>query len=189
MSDLVMMVESVLSREETKRINFSLEGFWVNRLHFLGVVCALKNSTISVRHESELAPNDAKYSYTGDRFYFGFTEIAGNVTREATIVHEAVHAAMDISDLPQYLRVSEGCAYVAGALYMYYRNEQLIAAGRTPNLSGIHKAAWSLAALARTKVALTKDDAKELYAAIDAEDAYKGRLNQTERFDGVRLPA
>ena len=189
MADLERMVESVLSRDETMRINFSLENFWVHGLHFFGVLCALRNKTITVRHDPALGVNDARYSYQGDRFYFGFQELAGNVTREATVVHEAMHAAMDISRKAQRLRVSEGCAYIAGALYMYYRNQKLVENGIKPNLTGIHKEAWALAAKARAQGALSQADAKPLYDALEQCDLYKGRLQDVERFDGVREPA
>lgn len=189
MTDLTKMIETVLSREETAKINFSLEGFWVHKFHFLGVRYAVKNETITVKYDATYSPADAFYHYRGDRFYFGFMETGGNVGREETVVHEAVHAAMDISAQPQYLRVSEGCAYVAGALYVYYRNKHLIDQGKQPSYSGIAAEAWALAGLARSKPALTRDDAKALYAAIDADEHYKGRLRHSERFDGVRRPA
>lgn len=85
----------------------------------LGVASAIESGKITVIHRPCLGSN-AVYRTGTNQLLIPFAEMPP-VGRRALMVHEAVHAAMDIDKIPLTMQQSEALAYIAQALYLHRR--------------------------------------------------------------------
>lgn len=186
MDAMQQMVFDVLGRPELDKINFKVEGTMMLCIHFWGVRQGLRDNVLRASHEPSLGQGKAKYSLRYNRFKLGFTSTGGSTDREALIVHESTHAALDLCRQNKRLRVSEGIAYLAQVLYFYHKHRAAIDAGTaTPTFGDpILAAAWEVSKGVRTSASLSRAEMQPLYDAIDASALYAGRLDDVEQMDG-----
>lgn len=180
------IVTEVLELPSTLRIAFSFGAVTVGNAGFKSVVDALAAGKITIVVNPKLGANTAVYSFKKNRFSFGFKGAAGNGDRESLVVHESVHAALDVSKSPLRVKQSEAAAYIAQCLYYYYRNESEFSGGRSPTFGDpILKAAWPVSQIVLTRAKLEDADVEPLFKAIAEHALYKGRADNTDDFDGV----
>jgi hypothetical protein len=181
------MVMAVLSKPEVAKIKFTLETIKIGSSSFQLVKSKIQGNKIKVGYSAKLGTGVAKYSYKKNTLSLGFKSIGGNADKEALIVHECTHAACDIAGKAMLLTHSEAAAYVAQALYFYYRNEVVLSKpGVKPTfVSALLREAWEVATKARANPKLGKDDIKKLLGLIAKHPLYKKRHSKTEAYDGV----
>lgn len=180
------VVIDTLDRPEIRKIAFGVGAIYVNALSFEPVKQAITGGKIKVEHKSSIGPYGAKYRYTANTLFLGFSSTGGNADREALIVHECVHAFLDIAAKTVLVKQSEAAAYVAQILYFYYRNEAALSGGQKPTFRDpVLKAAWDVAMIARRKSNLTEAEVQPLYDAIAKHDLYKHSHSKDETYDGV----
>lgn len=186
MSALTDAVGAVLDKVETGRIVFSLGGISIDANSYKGVKTQIDAGKIKVEHNPKIGTNNGVYRYTANTLFLGF-QTADNLDREALIVHECCHAAMDIAAKTVRVAHSEAAAYVAQCLYFYYRNEAAFSSGaRKPTFASEKlSAAWDVATKARANPALSDEDIAPLLAAIAKDPTYKDRHDKDESYDGV----
>lgn len=186
MSALSDAVGAVLDRVETGRISFTLGAITIDSNSYKGVKTQIDAGKIKVEYKAKAGTNGGIYRYTANTLFLGFQTV-DNMDREALIVHECSHAAMDIAAKTVRVSHSEAAAYVAQCLYFYFRNEAAFSSGaRTPTFaSAILTAAWDVATKARANPKLADDDIAPLLTAIANDSTYKDRHDKDEKFDGV----
>ena len=182
------MVFAVLDSPITKsKIAFRVGMIFIGPSYYSRVQDAFRDGAIELRYSDRLR-NKAKYRPGKNRLTVGFRETKGKPDREALLLHELTHVAHDIRGIPRLVLHSEASAYIAQALYFYYRNESVLKAGHMAPSFGdkILSAAWDVSKLARKKPSVLSDsDAKPLFNAIKKHGAYKNSYNQDYEFDGV----
>ncbi|MBI1219770.1 MAG: hypothetical protein GC186_14605 [Rhodobacteraceae bacterium] len=183
MKDLVI---DTLGLPGATKFTFSIGAIKVGPGTFGPVIQAIKDGKITVEFSNKLPANIAVYSYKHNRYRLGFQAVSGNADKEAVIVHESVHAALDILATPVTVKLSESAAYIAQCLYYYYSNQSAFQGGQKPSFANkTLAAAWTVAMGALTTPDVTDSAAAPLYAALAADPLYQGRLNKTDAFDGV----
>ena len=181
------MVMTVLSRPEVAKINFTLETIKIDSSSFQKVKSKIQGKKITVVYSKKIGTGIAKYRYKLNRLVLGFRATGGNGDKEALIIHECTHAACDIAGKAMLLTHSEAAAYVAQALYFFYRNEAALSKpGVKPTFaSTLLREAWEVSKKARANPKLSKDDIKKLLGIIAKHPLYKKRHSKKEAYDGV----
>jgi hypothetical protein len=180
------MVLDTLDRPAIRQFAFGFANLYINALLFEEVKNAIKNDKITVTHSSKMSSLDAKYVYKKNKLVLGFKKTGGNTDREALIVHECVHALLDIQMKLVSVQQSEAAAYIAQCLYYYYRNEEAFQGGAEATFGDpLLQAAWGVSAKCRKNSSVKDADLQPLYAAISTHSKYKDRYADTEGFDGV----
>lgn len=181
------MVAKVLARPEVAKIEFSLGKISISSASFKKVGVCIRSGKIKVTHTPKLGRGTAKYRYTKNTLFLGFSSVSGNADSEALIVHECTHAACDIDGKKLLVSQSEAAAYVAQCLYYFYRNEvELSKPGVSPTFkSDLLREAWAAATKARASKALGDADIKPLIDEIEVHKLYKTRHSLMEAYDGV----
>lgn len=183
MKDVVI---DTLGLPAASQFTFSFGPINVGPLTFTPVVAALQADKITAVHDAKLPNGVAVYSYKHNRYRLGFDAANGNADRQAVIVHESVHAALDILATPVTVKVSEAAAYIAQCLFYYYSNQSAFQGGKAPSFAnGTLRAAWGVAMGALKTPALTDADLAPLYTALGSDPLYRGRLDKSDAFDGV----
>lgn len=183
MKDIVI---DTLGLPAASQFTFSFSPINVGPLTFTPVIAALQADKITVTRDAKLPNGIAVYSYKHNRYRLGFDATNGNADRQAVIVHESIHAALDILASPVTVKVSEAAAYIAQCLFYYYSNQSAFQGGTTPTFAnGTLRAAWGVAMTALKTPALTDADLAPLYTALASDPLYRGRLDKSDAFDGV----
>lgn len=175
-------------------IKFTFDGISIEPAMFQEVAKAIQAGRVKVKFHPFLAGSALYESGAGDggnTMYVGFMN-ATTIAEQGLIVHEAVHAAMDVRKLSQdtknykhqYMMVvtSESCAYIAQALYQGLAAHGLV----TITAKGAKwESAMRLADMVYQGQELTWDDCQELRKAIAADPEYKSVAYTFVQFDGV----
>lgn len=147
---LKRLVTNALAGHEVVRLSVNRLGFHLNS-HALALVAgAVIDDLIDVRHDTTKPSGEAEYDSHDDVFKFGFDN-AATPTRKALIIHEAVHAAMDMQATAGLIKCqSEAIAYVAQCYYMYMHTadpkaERLVATTTGPSDDDVYRLAWRIA--------------------------------------------
>ena len=186
MSDLKTQVSNVLAKAETSKINFSLPTIAIGSNSYKDVKTNIDSGKITVAYDIKVGANAAKYRYTANTLFLGFS-LVDNADKEALIIHECTHAACDIAKKTLLISHSEAAAYVAQCLYFYYLNEKALSTGKQPTFkSGILQAAWDASTKARNNNgSLSAKDIEKLISEIVKNPTYKDGNTKSETYDGV----
>ena len=181
------MVITVLSTPEVAKIKFTLGPITISPFSFKQVTDTIQNDKIKVVFSAKLPANVAKYRYTHNTLFLGFRTTGGSVDKEALIIHECTHAALDIAGKAVMVSHCEAAGYVAQCLYFYYKNEtELSKPGVKPTFpSPTLNEAWKVAEKARDNEVLSDTDIEPLLQEIAKNPLYKSRHAQQEPYDGV----
>ncbi|WLD12903.1 hypothetical protein [Planctellipticum variicoloris] len=95
--------------------------------------------------------------------------------RRALIVHEAIHAAMDIRSSLVNTLESEAAAYVGASIYYYHEGERTKPTSTDTRLNPILSDAWDIGLKKIAGTPVTEAERQELYKKIDAHPKYSGR--------------
>ena len=134
----------------------------------------------------KLPANKAIYRYTHNTLFLGFNT-GLNADKEALIVHECTHAAMDIAGKTLQRNYSEAAAYIAQCLFFFYKNKAALSKpGIKPKFrSSLLRKAWEVAMKALKSSVLTNKDIKPLLSEIAKHPLYKRRHLKNVAYDGV----
>lgn len=181
------MVCGVLARPEVAKIKFTLGPVSISSHSFKQVEDNILNGKIKVVFTPKLPANNGKYRYTHNTLFLGFMAAGDNIDKQALIIHECTHAAMDIVGKALMVSHCEAAAYVAQCLFFYYVNEvELSEPGVKPTFqSAILQEAWKVAEKARTDEVLSEEDIDQLLKEIARHPLYKTRHSKHEAYDGV----
>ncbi len=184
MATLKTQVTSILVKPEIANIKFSLAGISIDQNSYKEVKAKIDNDKITVSYSDKIG-QEAKYRYTANTLFLGFKAIDTS-DKEALVVHECTHAALDILGKSVLVKYSEAAAFVAQCLYFYYVNQLAISKGSTPTFNNpVLKAAWDAAAKARQNSTLSMADIGTLLTEISNDSHYKSTADKNENFDGV----
>lgn len=181
------MVCEILAKPEVAKIKFTLGPVTIEPHSFTQVEESILNGKIKVVFTPKLPANNAKYRYTHNTLFLGFMTVGNNIDKQALIIHECSHAAMDIAGKALLVSHCEAAAYVAQCLFFYYTNEaDLSKPGVKPTFqSAILQEAWKVAEKARDHEVLNDEDIAELLKEIAKHPLYKTRHSKHEPYDGV----
>lgn len=180
------MIIDTLGLSAATQVAFSLAGITVGPLTFTPVKDALDSDKIGVAFSDRHGAEVAVYSYRHNRYTLGFRQTNSDANRESLLVHESLHAAMDIAAKPATVKNAEAAAYIAQCQFYYYRNQTAIDGGQAPTFrNATLRAAWPIAMAARSTPAITEDTLRPLYSALANDPLYHGRTDNTESYDGV----
>lgn len=186
MKKMQQMILDTLERPEIRQMAYGFGTVYINAMNFEGVKQALNAKKISVKHSEKMSATRAKYIYTHNKYVLGFRHLSGSADREASIVHESVHAIFDVEVKPLTVRESEAAAYLAQCLFYYFRNRDALANGNTMTFKDpILKAAWGVSKLCRHRSMLTDGEMQPLFDAIAAHKLYRDNYDDTDDYDGV----
>ena len=183
---LASSVAGVLRNPPVGHINFRVETITVDKAHMESVAKAIDAGDILVETGSSGPQLGAAYSsYRSRRFAAGEKKLIGKITigsagvtatplGRAAILHESVHALMDVRNLKVSMHDDEVVAYLADAVCL--RSSRTTINGGAPEMA-IYKAAFAIvdARQMATKpgVALKWSDCDALRTAIKAHPAYR----------------
>ena len=180
------IVTPILVQPATLRIDFQFQGHHVGFASFQAVIGGLAEGKITVEHDPSTTM--AHYHIAGNKFLLPYDSQPQFLIEEALVVHEAVHAAMDISKAKVTRDISETTAYLAQAIYVY--NQM----GRSfePNWAGwpfgegMLKTAFGASRKAHGRCAiLTMEDVKPLYDAVCDHKEYKDNISAVVPYNGI----
>ncbi len=180
------LVTTVLSRDEIKKIDFTVAGIKVSPLGFNAVKNNVQSEKIEVEFSRRLARNTAQYVHSHNKMLLSFRSLDGDSDREGLIVHECVHAIADINGKKQLVSKSEASAFIAQCLYLYYRNEKDIQDGLIIEFDDkVLSAAWKTAEKVRENSTLSDSDLEPLLKVIAKDRAYRHNHSTMNDYDGV----
>jgi hypothetical protein len=114
-------VISTLRLPATKKIDFRLGQWQINAITFERVATAVMVLDIEVDVGGVSAGAEASYNSNIDTLLLPSAQYGTDVLRQAGIVHECVHAYVDLMTVSgQSDSANEAAAYVAGLLYLLY---------------------------------------------------------------------
>jgi hypothetical protein len=175
------MVVSLLAQSPS--FAFTLGGVTIDGRSLSAVKAAIENGRIGVNYAPLMGKDSCRYSYKRNRLILGFRSIQGDITREANIIHEVIHAAIDAKNVHVPLRSAQAIAHIGEALFVFQKRfvygEGAVANYLRPQLKligAIRAAAWSLAANSGSAPSPTESELAPLWQAIDGYPAYHYRL-------------
>ena len=134
MKELYGRTLQALSSGPARRMNF-YAGFWpINAGSFMSVYTEIVKFTMNIREgimiDVDGLPDGvaAMYNYKTDTLIFANKQYGATWRQQATIIHESVHAWVDIQghmDLPSDAD-NEAAAYVTEALFYFYATGQTL---------------------------------------------------------------
>ena len=181
-------VLNVLADPKLSRIDFTYRSYRVNWRLLIAVANRIIDRIIDVRYDSTLK-NAAEYDYGDDvmflRFKSGLSE-----TQRALVVHEAVHAGLDVKkagDLDG--SEAEAAAYLAQAIYamaIFPPGDVLIDSDAF--MQAIFDRAWHVAEqlAAGKKFSELSLEMYALESAVASSPKYKKTAGKPSGYDGVK---
>ena len=178
------LVIDVLSLPAISGFSFSFNGVAIDGTKLRAVRTAVEDGSIGVNHSNRIGHESVRYSYKRNRFDFGFHSAKGQIFREAAIMHESVHAALDLMNIRRSLLDSETAAYIIECMFVY-QNRFIYGEGgvghflrpQLKSLSPILNEAWTIVTTADGNPALTNTALDPLRQAISAYPSYYYRLD------------
>lgn len=168
-------IYEILTTHPVQRINFSIEGFPINA-HRLGKVAdAVRDCRIQLDEQPAGKLLGAAYSPHSDKMSVG-SDIGTSVVARAGVVHECVHALVDMFEYKEMrVMTDEAAAYLAENVYLIALKKSV----GTPDAktAAIYNEARGLVTKkklhAKSGVRLRRADLEPLIKAIHAHDAYR----------------
>lgn len=200
LSGLYSNVTKALTSAPARKINF-YAGFWpINAAAFTAVYTeVVKYAMMSTRVGIELRVGElpegagAKYDYVDDAYTFKNSTFGTTVVQQASIIHESVHAWIDIQgymDSPNDAD-NEAAAYITDSLFCFYATgkgslDLQDASGLTWDVKAIRGVADGIAASLKDAAVgnLPDIDRQHMVDAVIASPVYQ--RNKTTRHTGLR---
>jgi len=116
-ADLILTkdVLNAIAGPYTTYINFTLGGAFIHGSFLHKVGAAIHDERILVIYDPGIS-NLAEYRHWTDSLHVRFPR-ANTWRKRSIVIHEAVHAQMDMKSTPRPMHVSEGAAFVAQCIY------------------------------------------------------------------------
>lgn len=185
--DIASEVAKVLRSVPANSINFTVANIAINKMRMELVAKAIEAQDISVEIGNTGSRLGAAYSsFVGRRLAAGEKKLIGRITLgsdgtvrsilgKASILHESVHALMDVCKIPvPSMQNDEVVAYLADALYLRATSTKV--SGGAQEMA-IFNAAFAIVdghkMLAKPGTALKWGDCEALLNAIKAHPAYR----------------
>lgn len=183
------MVAFTLIDPVASRIDFTRHGHRINGPLLRRVASHIVNGDLRVVVDPALGPGEAEYvSVDENAFHLGFAT-ASTVTRKGLIVHEAVHAALDmVGAKDMIIMQSEALAYAAQAFYVYENtrnpgpDNRLHADGADDE---VYRIAWMIAELLSEKKSIDPVLWYALDNAVTKHRKYRKSWRKKAVFDGI----
>ncbi|TWS99692.1 hypothetical protein [Reyranella sp. CPCC 100927] len=118
------MMLYILKGPACQQINFSMPGVTISGLSFAWVANAIQQGTIGVVIEAQKPGAGASYKPDPDQFSLPHPTFGVAMNEMAAIVHESVHAWVDLTKTSTSRVTNELCAYLAGAMFREYMHEK-----------------------------------------------------------------
>jgi hypothetical protein len=179
-----------LAEASVKAININLGSVSVSGADFAQVAAAIQNDKISIKFKPDLG-HIAMY-YSGDNHMeIPFNNGLG-IWQKALIVHEAVHASVDLRKMSLMAEHNEGLAYVAQAVYMA-KNGWSFSTDVSFDWDFLSMVSWKMIFQQANRIASLNNSGKPvpqseinlLYNSIRNANLYRSRAGKTETHDGV----
>jgi hypothetical protein len=182
-------VLTVLARPELSRIFFSIKSYEINVHKLRDVANAVIDRKIRVRYNPRLkSQSKSYYNFDADELEFGFYT-AMTIEREAVIVHEAAHAALDMAvahDLKG--KEAEAAGYIAQCMYAWVRGGEVSRLeGPTPQdpIDAIFDAATEIGKSFLARKVPPGGLVTTLLNRISVHPWYRANANTTGEYNGV----
>jgi hypothetical protein len=142
---------------------------------------------IAVVYDSSVGAGEAEYDSGTDAFHLGFRS-AHTPTRKALVVHEAVHAALDLKVAGVTIAESESLAYVVQSFYVREHTVDPEAERLTSENTlkdRVYELAWDMAGTLSKGRQPTSVEWLALDHAVRRHPTYKRTAGNNAGFDGV----
>lgn len=186
--ELRRMVAFALSGPVLARLNVHYAGRAITGASLAAVANRILDGTIDVFVDSALKSHEAEYDPVTDILHLGFRH-ANSRTRKGLIVHEAVHAALDMrAATGMIVAESESLAYVVQS---YYVREHTLDPGAerlgNPDLrkDRVYELAWDMAAKLSKGQQPESIEWGALDHAVRRHPTYKRTAGNKALFDGI----
>lgn len=178
-------VVRVLSTAETKNISVATDAVTVSSAAIGGVRYAVSRNLLNVRYSSAL-DGWAEYDAEENVLALGFC-YAESVTREALIVHECIHAAVDLSKVQGLMEAdNEGAAYIGQCMYAQQKmttpGARLYSENAARDL--VFERAWDIADKLLQGTSVTPYEYQRLRTAIHGHPWYPNSRD-VHNYDGI----
>jgi hypothetical protein len=141
--NVATQVATILMNSFCQKIDFSWAGQHISSVGYAQVVNALNGSPATLTAtRSDTAGFAARYNYSTKVILLAPNWMPGDVINDLSLVHECTHAFQDIMSYPRSDN-SEASGYLAGALYLLYRQNGSSALPGAP--TPIHAASFDVA--------------------------------------------
>lgn len=182
------MVASALSRPVAARMNVHYAGRAITGSTLAAVAIRVLEGDIDVFVDSTLGAGEAEYDSGTDVLHLGFAT-ASSKTRKGLIVHEAVHAALDIRAVSgMTIAESESLAYVVQSYYVREQTRDPAAHRLTdpnPLKDRVYELAWDMAATLSGRAQPTSIEWPALDHAVRRHPKYDRIAGNIADFDGI----
>jgi hypothetical protein len=181
-------VASVLTKNPSGLISFSLDQVVINHARMALVAKAIETGDVAVRIGNTASLGAAYNSFTGRRPETGKKQLLGEIVLSqnavlrsqigrAGIFHESVHASFDVKPTKIDVRNGdEAVAYIADAMYLMATHANANISGAAEDMA-IYTAAFALIEkhkmLTKHAVALKWSDCDDLLSAINTNSHYR----------------
>jgi hypothetical protein len=155
----------------------------------------VRNGKITVKYDAK-GGYAASYNSAKNELTLSFT-YAATYNRNALIVHECVHAAMDVQHQKFKLidhMTSEAAGYIAQCMFLItkmtpqeYSNR--LRSRRHAPTDKIFRPAWNIALAYHTGARISSNDLVDLETALRTHPWYAGKSDKISNFDGVHQKA
>jgi hypothetical protein len=182
------LVVEALSGPVINRVSVSHSGHTITGRSLAAVANRVIDREIGVVVDSTAGSGEAEYDSGSDTFHLGFSSAASR-TRKALIVHEAVHAALDMQTASSItIAQSESLAYVVQCFYVREYTPDPDAERLTssnPLKDKVYEIAWDMAATLAKRRQPEPIYWSALDSAIRRHPTYKKNAGKKAGFDGI----
>lgn len=182
------LVVEALSSPVVNRISVTHAGHTITGRSLAAVANRVIDREIGVVVDAKVGSGEAEYDSGTDTFHLGFTSAATR-TRKALIIHEAVHAALDLQTASGVsIAQSESLAYVVQCYYVREHtlnpdSERLTSTN--PLKDKVYEIAWDMAATLAKRKQPESLHWSALDSAIRRHPTYKKNAGKNAGFDGI----
>lgn len=185
---LSRLVVEALSGPVINRINVTHAGHTITGRSLVVIANRVIDREIGVVVDSKVGSGEAEYDSGSDTFHLGFSS-ASTRTRKALIVHEAVHAALDMQTASGVtIAQSESLAYVVQCFYVREYTADPDAERLTssnPLKDKVYEIAWDMAGILAKRKQPEQLYWNALDSAIRRHPTYKKNAGKQAGFDGI----
>jgi hypothetical protein len=182
------VVTGALSGPVINRISVSHAGRLITGRSLALVANRVIDREIGVVVDAKLGAGAAEYDSGTDTFHLGFTSATSH-TRKGLIVHEAVHAALDMQSASgMTIAQSESLAYVVQSFYVREHTIDPEAERLTDPHSlkdKVYEIAWDMAGMLARGSQPAPLHWSALDSAVRRDPRYKKNAGNTANFDGI----
>jgi hypothetical protein len=181
------LVVGTLASPAINRLNVIHGGYQITGHSMAVVANKVIDGEIAVVYDSSVGAGEAEYDSGTDAFHLGFRS-AHTPTRKALVVHEAVHAALDLKVAGVTIAESESLAYVVQSFYVREHTVDPEAERLTSENTlkdRVYELAWDMAGTLSKGRQPTSVEWLALDHAVRRHPTYKRTAGNNAGFDGV----